>query len=103
MAGSLKTITSKHKDLQRIIIHTQIISPYLDDVPCIGYTRLQWVDLDLTLVQLWELHGVRTKVTYEGMIEHKGATCKLIEAILPEMTKRGSLALVRLAEFDPSQ
>ena len=102
ITGSLKTITSKHKDLQRIIIHTPINSPYWDDVPFGRLTQSQRVDLDLNLVQLWELHGVRTKATYGGMIEDKEATCKLLETILPEMTKRGSLELVHLSEFDPS-
>jgi len=82
------------------MIHTPIPSPAWNDVFVRELIQPRWADLDLILVQLWELHGVRTKAVYIGRMEEKEAACKLI---FPEMTKRGSLEPVHLANFYPSQ
>ena len=103
--ASLRTITSNHKDLRRITVRTFFPYPSWNEMSFGNGFDREWVDLDLILVQLWELLGVRTGAIYKEYREKrkgKQSTREIIEAIFPEMTKRGLLELVNSAE-DPPQ
>ena len=68
---TLRTITSRHRDLQKVSIHALYYSI------CVGGDiHGEWMDLDGLLVQFWESRGVRIKVLYVGT------------SLLPEVTRR---------------
>ena len=100
VASTLKTITSRHRDLQGVSIRGCDLS----DSTGTGWqanaaaeeddTREQWMDLERTLVQLWESHAVRAKVEYYSKTREE--SCELMEKLLPEATKRGVVELLRL-------
>jgi hypothetical protein len=91
---ALKTLTSKHRDLQRVSIHIPIRAPSIDDPVAIrGAVDKQWMDLDRALIRLWETNAIPTQVIYtteEGKEEGR----EYIGGMLPEMTKRGILEAV---------
>jgi hypothetical protein len=97
---TLKTISSEHRDLRRVSIY------------CFGFPGLgdrganarvivgdalygHWMDLDRTLIQLWESLAVRAKLSYYSTGKGKRAR-KFVECLLPETTKRGMIKLVDL-------
>jgi len=95
---ALETLTSEHRDLQRVSIHIPIKAPSIDDPVNMrqvirGAVDKQWMDLDRVLIQLWETNAIPTQVIYtteEGKKEGR----EYIGALLPEMTKRGILEVV---------
>ena len=92
VASSLKTLTTNHRDLSQISI--DIPGGYLvSSQQTMGEVNRQWEELDRALVQLWELNKIHTQAIYreireEGAYEH-------VEKMLPEMTKRGIVELVK--------
>ena len=86
---ALRTITSKHRDLQQISIYVPSRSTSTRDQETVSR---QWMDLDRLLVQVWESHAIRTKVIC-GAAEKK-VMCGYIGSLLPEITKRGIIELV---------
>jgi len=61
-----------------------------------GRVLEKWLDLDLTLVRLWELHSIRTDVIWtRGRSE--GTLGDYIQCLFPEMTRRG-MVTVNLVE-----
>jgi len=85
---ALQTVESK--SLQRISIRTH------DDVPeKIGEEfHQEWQDLDRQLVQFWTTHSIRPRIAY---VPRKGEEDMRDHAprLLPELTKRGLVDLVR--------
>ena len=96
---TLKTIASKHKDLQEILFencacHTSL-NLLIDATTRVGERlRREWIDIDRVLVQLWELHAVRVNVAYSGREEETAR--KFIGGLLPGTTERGIVGLVNL-------
>ena len=97
----LQTITPEHRDLSQISIY---VSDYVASVvvnadvkKTIGEALFgQWLDLDRLLVQLWESRSIRPKVIREAVVEGGLWSMKdCIGSLLPEMTKRGMIDLIR--------
>ena len=97
---TLRTVTSKHKDLQKIFIH--IYHRFTPDSSgasirkVVGETTYrEWLDLDRLLVEFWESRSIRPKVKYAcaSPNESKGAIDG-VACLLPEITKRGIADLV---------
>ena len=72
---ALQTITSRHGDLRKITLHIcgySFRDPATHVRQMVGETEYkQWLDLDRLLVQLWELHSIRPRVTYGVVPEHR--------------------------------
>ena len=100
---TLQTITSRHQDLRQISIHVPnaLSLPNVDtNVGRIirEETRRQWSGPDRLMVQFWELHSIRPRITYTTPKEVTQNTCvrDLIGHFLPEITGRG---IVDFVEF----
>jgi hypothetical protein len=99
VASTLKTIASGHRDLREVSIKGQAFSDSTDwptdaaDVE--DDIREEWVNLERTLIQLWESHGVCTKVMYHS--RRREESRELVEDLLPEATKRGIVGLVDIS------
>ena len=86
---TLQTIGQEHRDLRRI----SIVMPLdLTLIPIGKGTLEQWLDLDRTLVRLWESHSIRTSVIRSRKSEAGLVDC--IGSLLPEMMRRGRVELV---------
>lgn len=99
---TLRTITPNHRNLQ--------IALYVPDVhydPAPNRTNFanvslaigeaiheQWLELDRLLVQLWELHSIRTKAFYYPGKDGEDQSSS-VYSLLPEMTRGGIADLVR--------
>ena len=95
---ALQTITSRHRDLRRITLYVcgytfSDAGAHVRDM--FGETLYkQWLDLDRLLLQLWELHSVRPKVTYGVVPEnHEKDVIDCVSYLLPETTKKGIVDL----------
>ena len=86
---ALKTLTSKHRNLQRVSIYIPITFTRM-----LEETRRQWMDLDRVLVQLWESNAIRIQVVYFGRMREEGAR-ERVERLLPKMTER------RIGKLEP--
>lgn len=84
----LKTLTPEHKDLQLISIYIKI-PEYGIETEALSL----WVDLDHTLVQLWESKAITIRVTYD-VDNEKTEGRKFVEQLLPEVARRGIVELV---------
>ena len=100
---ALKTITSNHRNLQRITINFRSYDPaFADTGTNVGQTMAEttygeWLDLDRLLVQFWELYSVRTKVV-TSLWDGKRNMESRVGRFLPETTKRGAIDLVEYYE-----
>ena len=98
---ALQTITSKHRDLRRISFHIPyhdtVGAPSTDIRKTVGETAYeQWLDLDRLLVQFWESHLIRPKITYSyGLEDGRKGGMDFVSRLLPEITKRGVVDLVK--------
>ena len=95
---TLGTITSEHRDLQRISIYVSRMRKCWHDDTIIQHVRaanppLRWLDLDHLLVQLWELYSIRSKVVCARTKEGSRGVAEWAEFLVPELTKRGILDL----------
>jgi hypothetical protein len=88
---ALKTIASERTDL-RISLHVPVYRGFITSSVDEEIGR-QWVDLEYTLIRLWESHGVRTRVVYDPG-EEKEEAREYIKRLLPEVMKRGIIELV---------
>jgi len=99
----LKTITPGHRNLQRISLHVPSLpshpNPTIDRADPVNVRHAhgetgyrQWLDLDHLLVQLWESHSVRPKVTHYEYRDGTGRRC--VSGFLPEVTRREIADLV---------
>ena len=95
VSSTLKTITSRHRDLREVLIEVHALSD-----PTVWPTDAadvedeiweEWEDLDRTLVQLWESHAVRAKIKYYSGKREESR--EFMEDLLPEVTKRGIVEL----------
>ena len=92
VASTLKTITSGHRDLREVSIKglAPINAAAVEDD-----MRGEWVNLERTLIQLWESHAICAKVKYYS---GKGEESReLMEDLLPETTRRGIVELVYIS------
>lgn len=55
------------------------------------------MNVDHSLVRLWESHAIRTRATY-STVRGKETVCEYIMGLLPEGTKRGIIKLVNYVE-----
>ena len=102
VAVALQTITPKHRDLRQISVTmsrapTSVLAATGDIRPIIGETKSrQWSELDRILVQLWESHLIRLKVTCAAPKEKKEQDQMRgwMVYLFPETTKRGIIDLV---------
>ena len=86
---ALKTLTSKHRNLQRVSIYIPMTFTRMLEETC-----RQWMDLDRVLVQLWESNAIRIQVVYFGRMREEGAR-ERVERLLPKMTER------RIGKLEP--
>lgn len=97
---TLKTITSQHRDLQRLSIHIPHILSYampehggmleLIEAETPG---TQWPDLDRLLLELWDSRSIRPKVV-DPRAKNKNGKRDWAGHLLPEITKSGIINLV---------
>ena len=85
---TLQTIGQEHRDLRRISIFMPLYSTL---IPIGKGTLEQWLDLDRTLVNLWESHSISLRVLRPG---GQVRTAECIGPLLLEMTRRGRIELV---------
>ena len=99
VTSTLKTITSEHRDLQEISIKGRALSDSTswpaNATAAQYYIWEQWADLEHTLIHLWELHAIRTKVEYYSMKREESR--EFMGSLLPEATKRGIVELVDIS------
>jgi hypothetical protein len=59
----------------------------------------QWLELDHLLVQLWESHSIRPKVSYYAPPGKGGEVANgRVYSLLPEVTSRGIADFVKLGQ-----
>lgn len=92
IAMALGTLTPKHTDFQKvtILVPSVLVDESIGIRQSIGdEVYNQWMDLDRVLVRLWESNAIQTQVIYRatGGRGH-------IEALFPEMSKRGAVEMV---------
>ena len=100
VASTLKTITSSHRNLREVSIEGRALSNSAgwpanaaDAVDDIGE---EWVDIERTLIQLWESHGICAKVKYYS--RRREESRELMGSLFPEATKRGIVELVDISD-----
>ena len=104
---ALKTITPNHRYLREIKIYVPFSPPSYDDGPVDVRqiveedTYLEWMDLDRTLVQLWESHAIRMKVVSREETEKRWRALRdFVGGLLPESTTRGMIEFVDALELN---
>lgn len=102
VAATLKTITSEHQDLRNISIGSHALSnnfDHQDDARTVVENELyeHWMDLDRTLIQLWESHAIRVRITYFSPRGERKRAREFVGGLLPEATEKGVVKLVNLA------
>ena len=81
---ALQTVTSNHRDLQKIIIHFPFVFTFGET----GYR--EWLDLDRVLVRLSESRSARLEARHNSVMENeKKDVIRCMGCLLPERTKRG--------------
>ena len=98
---SLDTITTAHRDLQRISIYIPFIVGFAaiqDRSPThvqVDSPTVEWLSLDRVLVGLWESHAIRAKIVYPRLprVNWGGEMRIWAEFLLPEMTRSGVIDL----------
>ena len=93
VATTLKTITSEHRDLRKVLIRFHGLPNFNDrqtDARMVVGDRLysHWMVVDRTLIQLWELLAVCVEISYYSRGHGKRAR-EFVECLLPESTRRG--------------
>ena len=103
--ATLRTITSNRRDLQGVSIRVAyeydgfgagaIIRQTIGEI-VYGH----WLDPDRPLIQFWESRSIRPKITYshtsQGEMEE---VIDCVSSLLPEVTKRGVVDLVKYEEL----
>jgi hypothetical protein len=96
---ALQTITPKHRDLRQISIHL----PYDRALASVGVgvrqnigepVCAQWLELDRLLVQFWESHRIRPKITYIAPRMENKEIGECMGCLLPEIMKRRVIDLI---------
>ena len=96
VTATLGTITPEHQDLRISLCVPRVSNHQMNNPQAIGAenTGMSWLDLDHSLVRLWESHSISLTVVNPQVGEGaKG----LIEYLLPEVTRRG---IAELEEFN---
>ena len=67
---TLKTITSEHRDLRKVSFRCHSFTSFGDHLTTRTVVGEEfyghWMDLDRTLIQLWELHAIRMEISYDS-------------------------------------
>ena len=96
---TLKTITFEHRDLRKVSFCCHSFPEFGDHFTArmVAGEELygHWMDLDRTLIRLWESHAVHMEILYYSKGKGKRA-CEFVGDLLPEVTKRGIIKLVDL-------
>ena len=95
VTATLETAT-KLQDLQRISIYVRSIVTRITLANGEEQTHTPWSDLDPLLIQFWESHSIRTKVSYppqDPEDEGRGGA-SWYKHMLPESSERGVINLV---------
>ena len=97
ITSAVRIVTHKHRDLRQIWIDVGCrltCSPSGEDIKqTIGEgTVEQWLNLDRTLVNLWESLSIRTNVIWTRG-RSNGVVADHIGSLLPAMTKRGMVTI----------
>ena len=104
VAMTLKTITHNHRNLQQVSIHVpdEPYDPGLDsgEPAQVRFTVRedvceQWLELDRLLARLLESHSIRLKIQHYTRPEEREEQSSWMDALLPEVTRRGIVDLVR--------
>ena len=100
ITNTLRSISPERRGFQKISIFvSQCYGTSLDDpLGPKGIVRkriYQWMNFDGLLVQLWELHAVRTKLVVG---EKAGKGYKLVTGLLPRSMERGIIEPVTYAD-----
>jgi hypothetical protein len=98
VVSSLKTVTSNHRDLQRISIYFPFSPRFTNEDAC-----NQWRDIDHILIHLWELHSIRVNAIHSSEEGEEEGICDYIEGLLPEMAKGGGIDIVNSVELRTSR
>jgi len=97
---TLRTITSKHRDLRQILISaayfSKLIGFHIDfDVRVAErQTAGQWLELDRLLAQLWESHSTPPKIMCRALSGKEKDIRDLMGRLLPEVTVGGTANLL---------
>ena len=106
---TLQTISRDHRNLQQISLNASHALRAVnsdrfvpaDPARAIGEAAYQeWLELDRSIVRLWESHSIRLKAehdasTFGGEMVAKDEARKCLECLLPEVTDRGIVDLVK--------
>ena len=100
---ALRTVTPDHRHLQQISLYApQHLPPHraLHEEPAHGTVGesdyRQWSELDHLFVQLWELHSIRLKVTYDASPGKEAeVTHSRLSSLLRGVRSRGVVDFVR--------
>ena len=88
--------TAESKDLERITVRPD---PDAFEFRITGLDRRGWHDLDRLLVQFWDSHSIRPRVTYEAETRRRDIR-HYAPSLLPELTRRGLVDLVKYGSGD---
>ena len=92
---ALRTITDEHQDLRRVSICVPFVGADTGVGRIVGQVVCrQWLDLDRSLVQLWESHSIRPVVKCKTPILEGQDMRDCIRRLMPEVTRRGIIDLV---------
>ena len=106
---TLQTVSRDHRKLQQIsldathalrAVNSDRFIP-ADPTRAIGEAAYQeWLELDRSIARLWESHSIRLKAehdaaTFGNEMEVKDEARKCLECLLPEVTDRGIVDLVK--------
>ena len=96
---TLQTVTHDHRELKQItltLLSEQGLGDNQDIRRGVGETIYrEWLELDLLLVQLNELHLIRVKILYNAHIGPGGSReRRRMTILLPEVVARGVVDLV---------
>ena len=99
IAMALKTITSDHRDLQKISLLIRVSS--LPNEPVGEETRRLWAEFDNILIRLWESKTIKiyAQVVCPMCVDHE-AVWKLVRSLLTGTLERGAIELIcRLYQY----
>jgi hypothetical protein len=99
---ALRTITPDHRHLQEISLYAPRLRFRHTEDPAYDWYGVgeslygQWLELDRLLVQLWESHSIRLKISCRASSGKEGEVAvSRMHSLFPEVTNRGIADFVR--------